>query len=183
MPLAPTRIAAGCLASALLITACAQISDQTYIPRGDDPTGACVANLSGDPEFAALGTKIPLFNAYSATPAMLADASKPSAAERGVIELWVARRDGCYERGRAWRANNLGPQFVALSEQGQSSFGALAAELYTGRITYGEFSTRRIALAQGNDQAWEAATNAMPKGPGGLFSCSGESGITSCGFR
>jgi hypothetical protein len=171
------------LASALLVAACAQISDQTYLPRGADPTGACVANLSADPEFAALGAKIPLFNAYSATPAMLADTGKPSVPERGAIELWVARRNACYERGRAWRANNLGPQFVTLSEQGQASFGALAAELYTGRITYGEFSTRRIALAQRNDQAWEAATNAMPKGPGGLFDCSGESGITSCSFR
>ncbi len=177
------RTAASALVSALVLAACAQVSDQTYIPRGADPTTACVANLAGDPELAAIAPKFPLFNAYSATPVMLADAGKPALPERGAVELWVAKRNACYERGRAWRATNLGPQFVALSDRGHTSFDALATELYTGKISYGEFSTRRIALAQSNDQAWEAATNAMPKGPGGLFSCSGESGITSCKFN
>lgn len=111
---------------------------------------ACFGNIADDPKFVAVKDKISFGTAADQPFAMLTDTRKPAPEEKQEIRLWGEMREGCLQLQR--KANNtLGtdPQIKVLMDSLVTNQQSLIAQLYLGNLTYGEFATKRQALANG----------------------------------
>jgi len=108
-----------------------------------DPTSACLAQLAGDVSLRALAQKTPLAGIKTVTLAMLADASKPDAADKLLLDAWSQRLKACYAQGQAFREHIVTPASKAILDAQQHAAEALLARLYGGELSYGEFNRAR----------------------------------------
>jgi len=108
-----------------------------------DPTSACLAQLAGDASLHALAQKTPLAGIKSVTLAMLADTSKPDAADKLLLDAWSTRLKACYAQGQAFREHTVTPASKAILDAQQHATEALLARLYGGELSYGEFNRAR----------------------------------------
>ena len=118
-------------------------------PTYEDAVGRCTRDLATKPEFANLSRKLPLTDYSHITFAMLADDSKPTDAERRAIADWFDGHDSCVKQGQADRAGKWPPEILQLIQEGDSVVKAIGADLYNGKITYGE-ANKRITDAVNN---------------------------------
>jgi len=108
-----------------------------------DPTSACMARLAGDASLHALAQKTPLAAIKTVTLPMLADTSKPDAADKLLLEQWNAQLKACYALGQAFREHTVTPESKAILDAQQHALIALVAQLYAGALSYGEFNRGR----------------------------------------
>ena len=105
-----------------------------------DPGEACLAALAARPELAVLRGKFAFAEYRRQSLAMLANSDRPNAAEQTALSLWADAADSCLALGAAWRYSTLSPSSLALRNDFAQKRKALAADLYAGRLSYGEFA-------------------------------------------
>lgn len=110
-----------------------------------DPSIDCFAELSNAQEYSWLSTKMSLLNAKQQTFQMLVDESRPSEDEKPLILSWATAREKCMQLGEEWRAANLPPPAQALIRNNFNDAMTLTADLYSGKITYGQYAKERQA--------------------------------------
>jgi hypothetical protein len=113
-----------------------------------DPSIDCLANIANDPTYAKLGSKIVMTPGGQPTIAMLADQTKVSKTDKPLLSKAADEADTCFSLGVNYRRQTFGVTISTLIEQSIYAFKDLAAQLYTGQITYGEFNKRRWASDQ-----------------------------------
>jgi hypothetical protein len=111
--------------------------------RAQDPTSACMARLAGDASLHALAQKTPLAAIKTVTLPMLADTSKPDAADKLLLEQWNTELKACYALGQDFREHTVTPDSKAILDAQQHALIALVAQLYAGDLSYGEFNRGR----------------------------------------
>jgi hypothetical protein len=139
-----TRLAA--LGLLLLLAACAGTN-----PARESARNVC-AIAYGDPALDPVRQKIPWDDDAAIKAAMhfLADNSKPTDVERQALQTLDAANRRCWD---AWDQAGRSP----VIQSARSSISASLAELYNGRITYGEYNRRRAnALADMRAKMQEA---------------------------
>ena len=114
----------------------------------EDPTPACLVALSQDGRLKAIQGKIAIVDAKFQTLDMLSNDKKPTKNERSLISLWATEGNKCIELGSQWRLQNYPPTVVALFNGYVSDLNSLGADLYSGKITYGEFAKKRAEKAK-----------------------------------
>jgi hypothetical protein len=87
-----------------------------------------------------LACKITFVDYLKQSIEMLANAERPSPAEKAALVLWLSETQQCMQLGHQWRADNLSASVNALLEQNAVVVDALTADLYRGKISYGEFA-------------------------------------------
>ena len=92
----------------------------------------------GDPALAPIRDRVPIEDDAATMASMnhLADTGKPNDAERQALQVYDAANRRCWD---AWDQAGKSP----IIQSARSTVSASLAELYTGRITYGEFNRRR----------------------------------------
>lgn len=108
-----------------------------------DPTSACMAGLAGDDALLALAQKTPLASIKNVTLPMLADTSKPDAADKVQLDEWGRKLKACYALGQDFRERTVTAESTAILDAQQHALIALLARLYAGELSYGEFNRER----------------------------------------
>ena len=135
------------MAAALALGACT-------VPENPNVTAArntCAAAYA-DPQLDPIRGRIPFGDnqASMATMAQLADAAKPNAVERAMLQQYDAANRRCWD---AWDRVGTSPYV----QQARSSVATALAELYSGAGTFGDYNrTRANALAEMNARLREA---------------------------
>lgn len=128
---------------------------QTSQSAEPPPAVTCFTDLADRPEFQLLAGKLALVITGQQTFVMLSDTSKPNVKEKTVIAKWVKAQQDCFVMFVDWRKQyNLTPALVALSDAEHSSFLNLTADLYNGKLTYGEYAKARADIRAQTQQQW-----------------------------
>ncbi len=92
----------------------------------------------GDPALAPVRERIPWDDDAAVKAAMhfLADPDKPNDTERAALQVLDSANRRCWD---AWDKAGRSP----VVQSARSAVSAALAELYTGKVTYGEFNRRR----------------------------------------
>ena len=110
-----------------------------------DPTDACIANLPTQKELQILKGKIDLVSGPVSLET-LSNNKKPTQNEKLAILAFDKTVEQCRELGKDWRIKNVPPTINGMVDSAFSSLKLLLAELYAGRITYGDFAKNRQEL-------------------------------------
>ena len=113
----------------------------------EDPTITCLKNFVGDQRFSPIENKLSLADARDTTFEMLANQALPSKKEQEAIAAWVTARKECVKEGDAFHRQNYPLQIVTIVTEGENNIGAIAADLYNRKLTYGNFNKRRQGIA------------------------------------
>lgn len=111
----------------------------------EDPSSACFAAMDNKPELMILRDKIAVGDVRTQTLDMLASNKRPSKAERTALAAWVTATDQCAQSGSDWRQAKYPAQINSLIAQYFSATKLLAADLYGGKATYGDFAKARAS--------------------------------------
>ena len=115
---------------------------------------ACFVGITNDPSLAPLSNKVSLGSTTDQTFAMLTNNSRPSAKERTLINLWGQRREECMKlQEKANAAQRVAPQIRSLLNSYSTNLQTLIAQLYLGRLTYADFSSKRQAMTNTTNEA------------------------------
>lgn len=106
-----------------------------------DDCNRYLADPAIDPIRARLAVELDAKN----TPRMLADKSKPNKTEKAAILAYALKREECARIGFEWLRKSYVPMQLVLAEAQQAQSRLLLADLYGGKISYGQFATRRQA--------------------------------------
>ena len=140
----------------LLLAACATTPNQ-HADLPPDPGQSCVRSLVGDQEFAPIANKMAIGGVSAQTFEMLSATLRLDDTEKPIVAKWVAARQRCFSLTSQWAQQNEMPAILwAARAQEFTETMNLSADLYNGKITYGEFAQRR---ARAKDRA-EADYNA-----------------------
>jgi len=74
---------------------------------------------------------------------MLADNSRPTKAEKVLLGKAEVRAEQCFALGVDYRRQNYGDAVSSIMEQSIYAFKELGAQLYSGKISYGDFNKQR----------------------------------------
>lgn len=103
---------------------------------------------------------VPMF-AQEATLSQRASTKRPTAAEKGSLEVWDQVATECRSAFINYYAKNgAPPDYVRLMTKGAAEQRSLLMELWAGKITYGQFALRRIAVAEKYKDQEAAVLNA-----------------------
>jgi hypothetical protein len=109
-------------------------------------------------EFSILADKLALATSSQQTFGMLSNTSKPSAAEKMAIAEWAKSGQDCFSMTSEWRKQyNFPPTLAAVQDTSFSSFLNLTADLYNGKLTYGEYAKARADIRAQSGQQWAKA--------------------------
>ncbi len=99
----------------------------------------CEAQIVANKNFQILKGKLDLL--YSANPSIeiLANSKVPSKREKVAISLWVEEQKRCSAPGIAYHKSQS-PEIGAIYDQAYAEMYISAADLYQGKITYGDFA-------------------------------------------
>ena len=130
----------------LALTGCA--ATQPRPTAEDDLSRSCFAAIAYNEQFTPLRTKIAINQRIDQLPLeMMADPSKPTAADLPLLSALKTERDRCYSLGESFREKYVPMEHRAIYTNGTSSVNVLLSRLYGGEISYGEFNKRRLAVA------------------------------------
>lgn len=102
-----------------------------------------VRTLMNDPRLDVIRNKISFGGAADATLPMMALQSRPSANEQPAIELWQnLRRDSRTRFNAIYRQYT--PEVIPFVDSEAAAVFSLVADLYTGKLTYGDFNRQRL---------------------------------------
>ncbi len=124
------------------------------IKMGTDPTLACTAKIGVNGELKMLQGKVVFTDVKIQPLDILANSDIPTKKERKVISIWVDERNKCNQLGEGWRNQYLPPTLVSLINSFNSDELFFAAELYGGKLTYGNFANKRAKRSMEYQQAW-----------------------------
>lgn len=142
----------------LIVLAGCQTTQPAQVSIPPDPGRACVNDLAHRPEFSIIADKLALVDPSLQTFGMLSNTSKPNAAEKMTIAEWVKARQECIAMRREWRSQvNMPLILTAVQDASFSSFLNLTADLYNGKLTYGEYAKARANNAAQGDRQWAEA--------------------------
>lgn len=136
------------------LVGCVTPGKQAYKPTAaDDPSNACFAGLMVDARFDVLRPKM----AINVKPAdlsleMMADKSYPSEEERRALSVWKIARDSCMAQGESFRQAYAPPAYRATVTSNVTRVHDLAAKLYAGEMSYGEFNRARAGNAAASQE-------------------------------
>lgn len=109
-----------------------------------DQYGQCIDTIAANSKYAALGSKIALGRVSNQTIAMLADTSRIAPEDKPMLLNWSNDKNICVQQD-AENRSKLHPKVRQLVEATESASSSAAADLYAGKISYGEFATKRKA--------------------------------------
>src|SRR5262249_26972938 len=135
--------------TAILMTGCAQtiagFNAERQRAEWADARQRC-ESLMADPALNPIRDKVALFNTEQQTFAMRTNTDYVSSEEKSAIALWAQKRDQCQLIERPmW--DKAPVQLAAVSNAAKQLTDSMIAELYLGRITYGELANRRAKNA------------------------------------
>jgi len=122
----------------------------------NDPSAECFSALETNPELQILKGKVALGNVSGQTLEILANDKKPSSAEKVALAKWDALRQPCIKQSSDWSHSHYAPNVAVILERLISQFKSNLADLYAGKITYGQFAKARQTNA---DNARAEAVN------------------------
>ena len=108
-----------------------------------DPSAVCIQQLGGDERLQSLFKKAPLDISKGQPLEVMANQSKATAKEKAALSLLVSELDKCTELGADWRKQNYPPSINAYGSTYQSFLRAALADLYAGKLTFGDFAKVR----------------------------------------
>ncbi len=142
----------------LIVLAGCQTNQPAQVSIPPDPAGACKKDLAHRPEFSIIADKLALVDTSQQTFEMLSNISKPNATEKTAIAEWVKAKQYCFGQSREWRSQYNAPTILAaIQETGVSTFLNLTADLYNGKLTYGEYAKARADLTAQLQRQWAEA--------------------------
>jgi len=107
----------------------------------------CEAEMVANKSLQILKGKLDLLNAESQPLEILANNKKPSKKEQPAIALWVEEQKRCSAPGIAYhRSHSL--EVGAIFDQAYADLYISAADLYQGKITYGDFAQATVRRHQ-----------------------------------
>lgn len=133
-----------CLLALAFAAGCA--TQQQQAPPPPDPALACIRALPSRPDFAPLSAKVALAAVEDQSFAMMTIGDRATEEDKPVIAAWVNARQECIRLGDAWSMEYRHPQIRVIAAGAFGGFLAASADLYAGKITYGEFATARQQL-------------------------------------
>jgi hypothetical protein len=107
----------------------------------------CEAEIVANKNLQILKGKLDLLNAASQPLEILANNKTPSKKEMPAISLWVEEQKRCSAPGIAYHKSQS-PEVGAIFEQAYTEMFISAADLYQGKITYGDFAKASIRRHQ-----------------------------------
>ncbi|MDP1742926.1 hypothetical protein [Polaromonas sp.] len=108
-----------------------------------DPSVACIQQLGGDDRLQSLFKKAPLDISKGQPLEVLANQSKATAKEKAALSILVSELDRCTELGADWRKQNYPASINGYGNTYQSFLRSAIAELYAGKLTFGDFAKAR----------------------------------------
>jgi hypothetical protein len=109
----------------------------------EDPSVACIQKLGGDDRLQSLFKKAPLDISKGQPLEVLANQSKATAKEKTALSILVSELDRCTELGADWRKQNYPASINGYGNTYQSFLRSAMAELYAGKLTFGDFAKAR----------------------------------------
>ena len=124
----------------------------------NDPSAECFSALETNPELQILKGKVALGNVSGQTLEELANDKKPTPAEKSALVKWDSLRQPCIKQSLEWSNAHFAPNVVVIIDRLGGQFKSLLADLYSGKMTYGQFAKARQANAD-NAKAEMVNTN------------------------
>lgn len=113
-----------------------------------DPSAACLNEVPSQERFAPISKKVSLLSAKDQTFEMLTNATKATKEDKKLISAWVAELERCLSLGADFRKANQPEQVLTMIEGSRVEFLTTTADLYSGKLTYGEYAKlRSVQLA------------------------------------
>src|SRR5262249_23337288 len=103
-------------------------------------------SLMADPALNPIRDKVGLYGPDQQTFAMRTNTDYATTEEKPVIALWAQKRDQCEQINRPVLAK-APVQMAAVINAGKQVTDSMIAELYLGKITYGELANKRAKNA------------------------------------
>lgn len=102
-------------------------------------------------------TKVALGGLDTQTVEMLANSQKPNASEKAVLLKWDSLRQPCIKMSQEWLSQYGEQNISVINDRATNEFKVLLADLYAGKITYGEFAKgRQLITSKANSDAQAA---------------------------
>ena len=121
------------------------ISNAAHSQQQGNPAMPCYQALAGESRFASIHDKVALGGAMDEMQRMTKIAERASTQEGAALSAWRLGREDCHRLEAGYYATrDAGIQ--ALARDHFAAVQALITELQSGKLTYGEFGSRRIAL-------------------------------------
>ena len=108
-----------------------------------DPSAACIQQLSGDERFQLLFKKAPLDITKGQPIEVLANQSKATPKDKAALSILVPKLDRCTVLGADWRKQNYPASINGYVSTYQSFLRSAMAEVYAGKMTFGDFAKVR----------------------------------------
>jgi hypothetical protein len=121
-----------------------------------NPSTQCFADLENNPELQAIKSKVSLGNLAGQTLEMLSNDKKPTSVEKIALSRWDALRQSCIQMNQEWNQSHVAPNIAVIVDRLSSEFKMALADLYSGKITYGQFAKIR---QMNSDKAKAEASN------------------------
>lgn len=120
-----------------------------------DPALTCIDDIQNNQNLQILQGKI-LLSGHTGelTLAMLLNSNIPTKEEQEALSLWVSERDKCMRLGEVWREKNLYPAQITIFNGFETDLLTLTADLYAGKITYGDFAKARASKYTEAERNW-----------------------------
>lgn len=111
--------------------------------QSSNPSNECFNNLESSPELQVLKGKVALGGVGGQTLEMLANDRKPTASEKIALAKWDSLRQPCIKMNAEWNESRLAPNVTVIIDKVASQFKEALADLYSGKISYGQFAKIR----------------------------------------
>lgn len=137
------------VAVGMVLPSCAEME----MMQAKDEIKAYCSKLYSDPELDSIRHKIPIaLKSTNVTAEMLSDTTRPSKEELLKIRIWARARFNCHQLQikKALEFNQHPPVWFT---EARAKNTILIADLYTGKLTYGEFARRALDIALDSDRA------------------------------
>lgn len=124
-----------------------------------DQADQCYASLPSDPAIKPISGKV-AFQVKDQTLPMYSNNSKPTAKEKVAIQHWYEKAQTCRKYvDAAIQLENI-PEFSQVTAANWGANQQLFIDLYSGKITYGQFATGRKNVQVETDKAMDLAVGA-----------------------
>lgn len=115
----------------------------------------CLSAVATNPDFAPIALKTSTGRVEALTTAMLSDESFPTDQEKPVIALWADARTRCFSTFTSTLKEDLPPEVFEVQKISVDRARLLAADLYAGKLTYGQFNRTRVQQNSAAESALE----------------------------
>lgn len=112
-----------------------------------DPSSKCLMLMRDDPQAQVLWSKMPFDVSKGQPLEILASNDKPTPDEKAALSFVATQWQSCLDLGEAWRHRNYPAEVNALLTTYRTDGLLALADLYGGKITYGEMARIRAKLS------------------------------------